>query len=69
MLKPYSELIKVDVTPYCEERDGMLYLNWAMCIKLLHDNGAEKYTGNLSRTKRQEAASILRILLLRTRMA
>lgn len=42
MLKPYSELIKVDVTPYCEERDGMLYLNWAMCIKLLHDNGAEK---------------------------
>lgn len=42
MLKPYSELVKIDVTPYCEERDYMLYLNWAMCIKLLHDNGAEK---------------------------
>lgn len=41
MLKSYSELRKIDVTPYCEERDGMTYLNWAKCIDLLHENGAE----------------------------
>lgn len=41
MLKSYDELSKIDVTQYCEERDGMKYLNWAMCIKLLHENGAE----------------------------
>lgn len=41
MLKSYKELRKVDVRPYCEERDGMLYLNWAKCIDLLHENGAE----------------------------
>lgn len=42
MLKSYSELIKVDILPYCEERDGLLYLNWARCIDLLRKNGAEK---------------------------
>lgn len=42
MLKDYKELRKIDVKPYCEERDGMLYLNWAKCIDLLHENGAEK---------------------------
>lgn len=42
MLKPYKELRQVDVKPYCEERDGLLYLNWAKCIDLLHENGAEK---------------------------
>ena len=41
MLKPYDEMVKIDVSDYCEERDGMKYLNWAMCIKLLHQNGAE----------------------------
>ena len=41
MLKPYEELRKVDVTPYCEEREGMTYLNWAKCIDLLHESGAE----------------------------
>lgn len=41
-LKSYEELRKIDVTPYCEPRDGFLYLNWAKCIELLHDNGAEK---------------------------
>lgn len=41
MLKPYEELRKVDVRPYCEERDGMSYLNWAKCIDLLHEYGAE----------------------------
>ena len=42
MLKSYDELRKIDVTPYCEERDNMKYLNWAKCIDLLHENGAEK---------------------------
>lgn len=41
-LKSYEELRKVDVKPYCEEREGMIYLNWAKCIDLLHENGAEK---------------------------
>lgn len=42
MLKSYDEMRKIDVTPYCEERDGMTYLNWAKCIDLLHEHGAEK---------------------------
>ena len=42
MLKSYEVLRKIDVTPYCEPRDGFMYLNWAKCIELLHDNGAEK---------------------------
>ena len=41
MLKPYSELVKVDVTKYCKKRDGMDYLNWAKCVELLHEHGAE----------------------------
>ena len=40
-LKNYEEMRKVDVRPYCEERDGLTYLNWAKCIDLLHENGAE----------------------------
>lgn len=42
MLKSYDELRKIDVTSYCEKRDGALYLNWAKCVDLLHENGAEK---------------------------
>ena len=42
MLKTYNELRKVDVRPFCEERDGLTYLNWAKCIDLLHEHGAEK---------------------------
>lgn len=41
MLKSYEELRKINVSPYCEKRDGYLYLNWARCIDLLHKNGAE----------------------------
>ena len=41
MLKNFNEMRKIDVRPYCERRDGMLYLNWAKCIDLLHENGAE----------------------------
>ena len=50
MLKPYSELIKVDVLPFCEYREAkddkkrtiqVPYLNWAKCVDLLHEHGAE----------------------------
>ena len=49
-LKPYSELIKIDILPYCDVRDGkndkgqnikIPYLNWAKCVDLLHKNGAQ----------------------------
>ena len=42
MLKPYDELRKIDVRPYCEQRDGADYLPYNKCIDLLHENGAEK---------------------------
>ena len=42
MLKPYDELRRIDVRPYCEQRDGYLYLNWAKCIDLLHEHGAKE---------------------------
>lgn len=50
MLKPYSELVKIDVLPYCDKREAkddkgrkvqVPYLNWATCKNLLHENGAE----------------------------
>ena len=59
MLKSYEEMRQIDVTPYCEDREGMLYLNWAKCMDLLHEHGAEKVywipipdekTGNSLRT-------------------
>lgn len=42
MLKSYDEMRQIDVRPYCEDRDGLTYLNWAKCIDLLHMNGAKK---------------------------
>lgn len=42
MLKAYEELRKVDVSPFCEKRDGADYLPWNKCIDLLHENGAEQ---------------------------
>ena len=50
MLKPYSELSKIDVLPYCDMREAkddhgrtvkVPYLNWAKCIELLYANGAK----------------------------
>ena len=41
MLKNFNELRALDVSKYVEKRDGMDYLNWAKCIDLLHENGAE----------------------------
>lgn len=39
--KSFEEMMNIDVSPYVKQRDGADYLNWAMCKKLLHDNGAE----------------------------
>ena len=50
MLKPYSELVNIDVLPFCDKREAkddrgkkvqVPYLNWATCKNLLHENGAE----------------------------
>ena len=50
MLKSYAEMRKIDVLPYCDQRDAkddkgrsikVPYLNWAKCKELLHQNGAE----------------------------
>lgn len=49
MLKPFTELVEVDVKPYCDFREAkddknktiqVPYLNWAVCKMLLHENGA-----------------------------
>lgn len=39
--KSFGEMMRVDVTPWVQNRDGADYLPWAACKKLLHDNGAE----------------------------
>lgn len=41
MLKSYDELRQIDVTPFCEKRDGADYLPYNKCIDLLRENGAE----------------------------
>ena len=50
MLKSYAEMRKIDVLPFCDQRDAkddkgrsikVPYLNWAKCKELLHQNGAE----------------------------
>lgn len=50
MLKPYNELVQVDVLPRCDYREAkdergqkvkVPYLNWAVCKSMLHENGAE----------------------------
>lgn len=40
-LKSFNELRKVDVSTHIEKRDGFDYLNWAKCVDLLHEHGAE----------------------------
>lgn len=41
MLKPYNEMRLIDVSAYCEKRDGADYLPYNKCIDLLHEHGAE----------------------------
>ena len=40
-LKSWDELRKVDISSHVDKRDGLDYLNWAKCIDLLHEHGAE----------------------------
>ena len=42
MIKSFSEMRKIDVTPYIKKRDGADYLPWATVVDLMHDNGAER---------------------------
>lgn len=42
LLKSFNELRKLDVSKYIKERDKAKYLPWAVCVDLLHQNGAEK---------------------------
>ena len=51
MLISYKELRQIDVRPFCDLREAkddngkkieVPYLNWAKCVDLLHENGAEK---------------------------
>lgn len=42
MLKSYEEMKRIDIMPYVQQRDKLDYLNWARCIDLLHQHGAEK---------------------------
>lgn len=47
--KSWNEMRKFDVTQYCDHREEkdkgktvqIPYLNWAKCVQLLHENGAE----------------------------
>lgn len=41
MLKTFNELRQIDISKHIKQRDGFDYLNWAKCIDLLHENGAE----------------------------
>ena len=49
-IKSYAEMRKIDVLPFCDQREAkddkgrtikVPYLNWAKCKELLHQNGAE----------------------------
>ena len=47
MVKSWSELSKVDVSKYVEQRDDEKgntfdYIPWVAMLRLLHENGAEK---------------------------
>lgn len=42
MLKPWNEMRALDITKHIKKRDGAEYLPWGSCLKLLHENGAEK---------------------------
>ncbi len=41
MLKPFDELVALDISKHVKKRDGISYLPWGECIMLLHANGAQ----------------------------
>ncbi len=40
--KTFDELRQIDISKHIKQRDGFDYLNWAKCIELLHEHGAEQ---------------------------
>lgn len=42
MLKSFKELRELDISKYTKKRDDATYLPWAVCVDLLHDNGANE---------------------------
>ena len=42
MIKDFNDMMAIDVSAYTDKRDEFPYLNWAVCKKLLHENGASK---------------------------
>lgn len=68
MLKPYDELVKVNVLPYCAEREGFMYLNWAKCMELLRENGAEKVYFELCQNERTGNSLFVVIRRFKTKM-
>ena len=42
MLKSWKELCELDISKYVKKRDKADYLPWSSCLKLLHENGAER---------------------------
>ena len=42
MLKPWNEMLALDISKYVKQRDKTDYLPWASCLKLLYENGAEQ---------------------------
>ena len=67
MLKPYSELRKVDISRYCMEREGIKYLNWAKCIDILRESEQKRFILNQFQTPKQAEAFIILILNLKIR--
>lgn len=41
MIGTFDIMRKIDVSAHVEKRDGMDYLNWAKCVDLLHEHGAQ----------------------------
>lgn len=62
-LKPFNELAQIDVSKYCDIRKEkgveLKYLNWAKCVKLLHDHGAEKVYFQPIRNKENGSSLIM----------
>ena len=42
MLKSWKEMCELDISKYVKKRDKADYLPWSSCLKLLHENGAER---------------------------
>lgn len=41
-MKTFAEMVAVDVSQHVKEHDGVKYLPWAACLRLLYEQGAKK---------------------------